>query len=113
MISPLQNLSSMQQNANPKSTERLAAPARLRALLSTSGCLAIPETADGLMGRMVALAGFEVAFVSLMGSALNRLGTADAGLLTASELVDNATRCIDASGLATIVDAGTGFGNPI
>ncbi|MBG9386406.1 isocitrate lyase/PEP mutase family protein [Caenimonas aquaedulcis] len=106
----------MQQNDNARNgvlTPESSAPARLRALLSAGSCRAVPETADGLMGRMVAIAGFEVAFVSLAGSALNRLGTADAGLLTATELVDNASRCIASSGLATVVDAGTGFGNPI
>ena len=87
--------------------------ALLRALLATGHCQVAPETPDGLMGRMVALAGFELAFVGLMGTALNRIGSPDAGLLTASELVDNAARCIGASGLATVVDAGSGFGNPI
>lgn len=86
---------------------------QLRKRLAARACEVVPETPDGLLARMVALAGFEVAFVGLMGSTLNRLGTPDAGLLTASELVDNALRCIDASGLPTVVDAGTGFGNPI
>ncbi len=86
---------------------------RLRTLLAGGQCLAVPETTDGLMARMVALAGFEVAFVGLLGSALNRIGSADAGLLTATELVDNAQRCMDVSGLATVVDVGSGFGNPI
>jgi 2-methylisocitrate lyase-like PEP mutase family enzyme len=62
---------------------------------------------------MAALAGFEVAYVSRMGTTLNRIGSPDADLLTASELVDNAARCIGASGLPTVVDAGWGFGNPI
>jgi len=94
---------------------RPAADARslLRALLVREVCRVAPETADGLMARMVARADFEVAFVGLAGTALNRIGSPDAGLLTASELVDNAGRCIAASGLPTVVDAGTGFGNPI
>lgn len=88
-------------------------PSRLRALVAAGQCIAVPETQDGLMARMVAQAGFEVAFVGLMGSALNRIGSPDAGLLTATELVDNAQRCMDVSGLATVVDIGSGFGNPI
>jgi 2-methylisocitrate lyase-like PEP mutase family enzyme len=90
-----------------------AQPRRLRGLLAGPGCLAAPETPDGLLGRMVALAGFETAFVGLLGSALNRLGSPDEGLLTGTELVDNATRAIGASGLPTVVDIGSGFGNPI
>lgn len=86
----------------------------LRELLAQPGvCQLAPETPDGLMARMVALAGFELAFVGLAGSTLNRIGSPDAGLLTVTELVDNATRCIAASGLPTVVDAGTGFGNPM
>jgi 2-methylisocitrate lyase-like PEP mutase family enzyme len=87
--------------------------AKLRRLLADGQCRVAPETPDGLMGRLVALAGFEVAFISLMGTTLNRIGSPDAGLLTATELVDNATRCIGASALPTVVDAGSGFGNPI
>jgi 2-methylisocitrate lyase-like PEP mutase family enzyme len=102
----------MQQNKSPR-TASGSAPERLRALLAGAGCRAVPEMTDGLMARMVAMAGFEMAFVGLSGSALNRLGSPDAGLLTATELVDNAARCIEISGLATVVDAGTGFGNPI
>lgn len=85
----------------------------LRAQITPGRCLVVPETPDGLVSRMVARAGFEAAFVGLMGSALNRIGLPDAGLLTASELVDNAARCIAAGGLPTVVDAGTGFGNPV
>jgi 2,3-dimethylmalate lyase len=90
-----------------------SAPRRLRAQLTGGACVLAPETPDGLLGRMVAMAGFDAAFVGLMGTALNRIGSPDAGLVTASELVDNATRAIGASGLATLVDAGVGFGNPI
>lgn len=86
---------------------------RLRTLLASGRCQVVPETPDGLMARMVAEAGFELAFVGLMGSTLNRIGSPDAGLLTATELVDNAARCIGAAGLPTVVDVGSGFGNPI
>jgi 2-methylisocitrate lyase-like PEP mutase family enzyme len=107
----------MQQNNSggfPVSTQ-IAAPAaqRLHGLLARGDCLVAPETPDGLMSKLVRQAGFEVAFVGLLGSALNRIGTPDAGLLTATELVDNAARVIDASGLPTVVDIGSGFGNPI
>jgi 2-methylisocitrate lyase-like PEP mutase family enzyme len=106
-----QNIS--RHNPHAPSDGIAPAPVRLRALLAAGACHVAPETPDGLMARMVALAGFELAFVGLMGSALNRIGSPDAGLLTATELVDNATRCISASGLATVVDVGSGFGNPV
>ncbi|MES2999229.1 MAG: isocitrate lyase/phosphoenolpyruvate mutase family protein [Pseudomonadota bacterium] len=107
----LQNIGTPSQRSSSGRT--IPAGARLRALLAVGACKIAPDTPDGLMGKMVALAGFEIAFVGLMGSALNRIGSPDAGLLTATELVDNATRCISASGLATIVDVGSGFGNPV
>ena len=86
---------------------------QLRDLLVKGRCEVAPETPDGLMAKMVAMAGFKVAFVGMMGTTLNRIGMPDAGLLTATELVDNAGRCVAAAGLATVVDAGSGFGNPI
>ncbi|RYY67756.1 MAG: carboxyvinyl-carboxyphosphonate phosphorylmutase, partial [Comamonadaceae bacterium] len=83
----------------------------MRALLATGACVVAPETPDGLLARMVAQAGFDVAYVGLQGTALNRIGSADASLLTATEAVDNAARCIGVSGLPTVVDTGSGFGN--
>lgn len=99
------------QNGFPVSTiDRRQA---LAALLGRDVCHVAPDTPDGLMARMVAQAGFDLAYVSQIGTALNRLGSLDGGLLTASELVDSAGRCIAASGLPTLVDVGSGFGNPI
>jgi 2-methylisocitrate lyase-like PEP mutase family enzyme len=103
----------MEQNITNTLMAAPSAPARLRALLVAGTCRIAPETQDGLVARMVALAGLELAFVGLTGTALNRIGSPDAGLLTATELVDNAARCVGASALPTVVDAGCGFGNPI
>ena len=47
------------------------------------------------------------------GTSLTRLGMPDVGLLTATEMIDNASRIVDASGLPVIADADTGYGNPI
>jgi 2-methylisocitrate lyase-like PEP mutase family enzyme len=103
----------MEQNTPLNPDAKSTAAERLTRLLIAGHCVLAPETPDGLMARMVALAGFEVAFIGMLGTTLNRIGRPDAGLLTATELVDNAARCIGASGLATVVDAGAGFGNPI
>lgn len=104
----------MQQNdIVALSREPVPLATRLRTLLAAGQCRVAPETPDGLLAKMVALAGFEVAFVGLLGSTLNRIGSPDPGLLTATELVDTAARSIGVSGLATVVDAGSGFGNPI
>ena len=47
------------------------------------------------------------------GTAASRLGWPDVGLLTMSEMVDNAQRIAEASGLPLIADADTGYGGPL
>ena len=87
--------------------------ARFRALMSQPGCLVAPGVADALAARLVALEGFDAVYMTGFGTSLTRLGAPDVGLLTATEMVDNATRIVDASGLPVIADADTGYGNPI
>jgi 2-methylisocitrate lyase-like PEP mutase family enzyme len=89
------------------------AAARLRALLQEERCIVAPGVADALAARLVALEGFEAIYMTGFGTSLTRLGMPDVGLLTASEMVDNAGRIADASGLPLIADADTGYGNPI
>jgi 2-methylisocitrate lyase-like PEP mutase family enzyme len=87
--------------------------ARFRALLSKPGCIVAPGVADALAARLVALEGFDAVYMTGFGTSLTRLGAPDVGLLTATEMIDNATRIVDASGLPVIADADTGYGNPI
>ena len=87
--------------------------ARLRALLKRPGCLVAPGVADGLAARLVAMNGFDLVYMTGFGTSLTRLGMPDVGLLTANEMIDNASRIADASGLPVIADADTGYGNPI
>ncbi|MGZ8198567.1 MAG: isocitrate lyase/PEP mutase family protein [Burkholderiales bacterium] len=92
-------------------TER--ATARLRALIARPGCIVAPGVADALAARLVALEGFEAVYMTGFGTSLTRLGAPDVGLLTATEMVDNAGRIVEASGLPLVADADTGYGNPI
>jgi 2-methylisocitrate lyase-like PEP mutase family enzyme len=92
-------------------SERLTT--RLRALLARPQCTVAPGVADALAARLVALAGFEVVYMTGFGTGLVRLGMPDVGLLTATEMVDNAGRIADASGLPLVADANTGYGNAI
>ena len=89
------------------------ATARLRALISQPGCVVAPGVADALAARLVALEGFAAVYMTGFGTSLTRLGVPDIGLLTATEMVDNAGRIADSSGLPVIADADTGYGNPI
>jgi len=86
---------------------------RLRALIARPGCIVAPGVADALAARLVVLEGFEAVYMTGFGTSLTRLGAPDVGLLTATEMVDNASRIVDASGLPVIADADTGYGNPI
>jgi len=86
---------------------------QLRQLLAKPGCIVAPGVADALAARLVARAGFDVVYMTGFGTSLTRLGMPDVGLLTASEMVDNAARIADASGLPVVSDADTGYGNPI
>lgn len=92
-------------------TERVTT--RLRTLLSGTGCVVAPGVADALAARLVAQAGFDAVYMTGFGTSLTRLGMADVGLLTATEMIDNAGRIVDASELPVVADADTGYGNPI
>lgn len=86
---------------------------RLRALLAENRCVVAPGVADAFAARLVAIEGFEAIYMTGFGTSLTRLGLPDVGLLTASEMVDNAYRIADASELPLVADADTGYGNPI
>ncbi|BBK41220.1 carboxyvinyl-carboxyphosphonate phosphorylmutase [Allostella vacuolata] len=86
---------------------------RLAALLDRPQVLAAPGVADALSARLVAEAGFEAVYMSGDATTAVRLGLPDVGLLTMSEMVDNAARIVDAGGLPTIADADTGYGGPV
>lgn len=89
------------------------ATTRLRKLLAAPGLVVAPGVADALNARLVAEAGFEAIYMTGSGTAVGRLGMPDIGLLTLSEMADNAGRIADASGLPLISDADTGYGGPI
>ena len=91
----------------------MTATMKLRALLRENRCIVAPGVADALAARLVALEGFEAVYMTGFGTSLTRLGMPDVGLLTASEMIDNASRIVDASGLPVVADADTGYGNPI
>ena len=86
---------------------------RLRALLAKPACIVAPGVADALAARLVAMAGFDVVYMTGFGTGVTRLGAPDVGLLTATEMIDNAGRIADASALPVVADADTGYGNAI
>ena len=83
---------------------------RLRQLLARPGALMAPGVADALNARLVTRHGFEALYMTGAGTTAVRLGMPDVGLLTMTEMVDNAARIADASGLPLIADADNGYG---
>ena len=67
---------------------------------------------DPLYARLVAKHGFDAMYMTGAGTSATRLGMPDIGLLTLTEMVDNAARISAVSGLPLIADADNGFGGP-
>lgn len=84
--------------------------AKLRELLKRPGAVMAPGVADALNARLVRRHGFEAIYMTGAGTTAVRLGMPDVGLLTATEMIDNAARIADASGLPLIADADNGYG---
>jgi 2,3-dimethylmalate lyase len=88
-------------------------PGRLRELLEAGAPVLAPGVYDALGARLVEEAGFEAVYMTGFGTAASLLGRPDVGLVTMSEMVDNARRIARACALPVIADADTGFGNAI
>jgi 2,3-dimethylmalate lyase len=72
-----------------------------------------PGCYDPLGARLIEEAGFPAVYMTGFGTAAGRLGRPDVGLLTLSEMVDNARRIAQAVGVPVIADADTGYGNAL
>lgn len=85
---------------------------RLRALLARDAPLLAPGAYDGITARLVAEAGFEAVYMTGAGTAAT-LGYPDFGLVTMTEMVENAARLAEAVPLPVIADADTGYGTEL
>lgn len=75
--------------------------------------IVLPGVFDALSARIAEQVGFEAMFQTGYGSAAALLGMPDFGFLNAGETVDNARRIIRAVNIPVLVDADTGYGNPL
>ena len=73
----------------------------------------MPGVFDALSARIAQDVGFNAMFQTGYGSAASLLGMPDYGFLNAGEMIDNARRIIRAADIPVIVDADTGYGNPL
>jgi len=63
--------------------------------------------------KLAEQAGFEAVYMPGGGTALNRAGVADLGLITMTEMVQNAAAIAQSVSVPVIADADTGFGNAL
>jgi 2,3-dimethylmalate lyase len=92
---------------------RNVGPGRLRAILLGSEPVLAPGAYDALTARLVEQAGFGAVYMTGFGTSASLLGRPDVGLLTLSEMVDNARRIVQAVEVPVIADADNGYGNPV
>ncbi|MCX4094641.1 isocitrate lyase/PEP mutase family protein [Nocardia sp. alder85J] len=86
---------------------------RLRDLLDSGRLTVVPGAANALTARVIEDCGFACLYVTGAGVANTHLGVPDIGLLGFGELVTHVSAIRSAVDLPLIVDADTGFGNPL
>jgi 2-methylisocitrate lyase-like PEP mutase family enzyme len=86
---------------------------RLRDLLRQRKAVLLPGAANALTARVIEDLGFQAIYVTGAGVTNTFLGLPDIGLISVSELAEHVAAMRDAVALPLIVDADTGFGNPI
>jgi 2-methylisocitrate lyase-like PEP mutase family enzyme len=86
---------------------------RLKEIMTRRAAVTVPGAANAMFARVIENVGFEAVYVTGAGIANMHLGVPDIGLTTMSEVADTVARVADSVSLPIIVDADTGFGNPI
>lgn len=75
--------------------------------------LAFPGVFDTLTAKIAQRTGFPMAFISGYSVAATMIGEPDVGLLTQTEMVQRAQQICGSVEIPIIVDADTGYGNPL
>src|SRR5262249_53301347 len=89
------------------------ASTRVHRILEEVGSLAFPGVFDTLSARLAQRAGFPMAFISGYSVAATTIGEPGLGPLTQTEMIDRARRICMSVSIPIIVDADTGYGNPL
>ena len=85
----------------------------VREVLDQAGSLAFPGIYDPLSAIIAEQAGFPLGFISGYSLAASSIGEPDFGLLTQTEVVEQARKICASVSIPVIVDADTGYGNPL
>ncbi|HEY2531972.1 MAG TPA: isocitrate lyase/PEP mutase family protein [Xanthobacteraceae bacterium] len=87
---------------------------RLREVLAAPDITVMPGCFDALSSRLVADAGFKVAFMSGFAVSAARLGLPDTGLISFAEMLDSVRNCAFGAGMVPLIgDGDTGYGNAL
>src|SRR5215813_14964652 len=85
---------------------------KFRELLRRDDLIIAPGAYDCITARTIAQAGFDAVYMTGAGTAA-MLGYPDFGLVTMSEMAENAGRLAAAASVPVIADADTGYGNEL
>jgi 2-methylisocitrate lyase-like PEP mutase family enzyme len=85
---------------------------RLRAQFAGGDMVIAPGAYDGITARLIEQAGFPAVYMTGAGTAAT-IGFPDYGLVTMSEMAENAERITRAVKVPVIADADTGYGNEL
>jgi methylisocitrate lyase len=86
---------------------------RIAQVLRKHGTTVFPGCYDTLSAKLVERAGFPMSFISGYSVAATAIGEPDLGLLTQTEIVERARRVCGSVDIPILVDADTGYGNPL
>lgn len=90
----------------------MKAASQLRHLLAQPNMVVAPGSYDGITARLVEQAGFSAVYMTGAGTSAAR-GYPDFGLLTMTEMVENAGVIARSVSIPLIADADTGYGNEL
>jgi 2-methylisocitrate lyase-like PEP mutase family enzyme len=85
----------------------------LKTIFNRREAAILPGAANGLFARIIEDLGYEAVYVTGAGVANMYLGVPDISLTTLTEIADHVAAISDAVAIPLLVDADTGFGNPV
>lgn len=86
---------------------------KLKEIVARQQAVPVPGAGNALSARVIENLGFEIVYLTGAGLANTAYGIPDIGLTTLTEVVNAASAIYDVVDLPIIVDADTGFGNPL
>lgn len=86
---------------------------KLKRIMAERRAVTVPGAANAMFAKVIETAGFETVYLTGAGLANMSLAVPDIGLTTMTEIATALAAVADAVEIPIIVDADTGFGNPL